>query len=138
MKPLTRILMVEDEPDIQMVARIALEVVGGYRVEMCSSGPEALEKILSIHPDLILMDVMMPGMDGPTTLKKLRSTPATAHFPVVFMTAKIQSHEIQKYRGMGALGVIPKPFDPMTLATSVNALWEEAHAVHGCGSGETP
>lgn len=131
MKTLTRIMMVEDEPDIQMVAKVALEVVGGLSVEMCSAGQEALDRVLSINPDLILMDVMMPGMDGPTTLKHLRANAATAHFPIVFMTAKIQSHEISRYKDIGALGVIPKPFDPMTLAAQVRTLWEEEPAALG-------
>jgi CheY-like chemotaxis protein len=125
MKPLMRIMMVEDEPDIQAVARIALEVVGGFQVEMCSSGKEALDKVLQYNPDLILMDVMMPGMDGPSTLQALRAFPPTASFPVIFMTAKVQSHEVSKYKDIGALGVIAKPFDPMTLAATIRTLWEQ-------------
>jgi CheY-like chemotaxis protein len=127
MKELQRILMVEDEPDIQAVAKVALEAVGGFTVEMCSSGHEALEKVLPCNPDLILMDVMMPGMDGPSTLKRLRANPATAGFPVIFMTAKVQSHEVSRYKDIGGLGVIAKPFDPMTLAASVRSLWEQEH-----------
>ncbi len=137
MTKLSRIMMVEDEPDIQMVAKVALEVVGGFSVEMCSSGPEALERVRTINPDLILMDVMMPGMDGPSTLKRLRAAPETARFPIIFMTAKIQSHEISKYKEIGALGVIPKPFDPMTLAVTVKALWEEEHAALGRAASAT-
>ena len=125
MKELRRILMVEDEPDIQAVARVALEAVGGFTVEMCSSGKEALDRVLGCNPDLILMDVMMPGMDGPSTLKLLRSEPATASFPVIFMTAKVQSHEVARYKDIGGLGVIAKPFDPMTLAESVRTLWKQ-------------
>jgi two-component system OmpR family response regulator len=128
MKPLNRIMMVEDEPDIQAVARVALEAVGGFQVEMCSSGKEALEKVLSHSPDLILMDVMMPGMDGPSTLQALRAFPPTAAFPVIFMTAKVQSHEVSKYKDIGALGVIAKPFDPMTLASTIRTIWEQDHA----------
>jgi two-component system, OmpR family, response regulator len=125
MKELRRILMVEDEPDIQAVARVALEAVGGFTVEMCSSGKEALDRVLRCNPDLILMDVMMPGMDGPSTLLQLRAEPATASFPVIFMTAKVQSHEVARYKDIGGLGVIAKPFDPMTLAASVRSLWEQ-------------
>lgn len=129
MKQLQRILMVEDEPDIQAVARVALEAVGGFVVDMCSSGKEALERVRACDPDLILMDVMMPGLDGPSTLKELRSDTATAKYPVIFMTAKVQSHEVSRYKDIGGLGVIAKPFDPMTLADSVRSLWEtEAHA----------
>jgi CheY-like chemotaxis protein len=125
MKALSRILMVEDEPDIQVVAQIALETVGGFQVEMCSSGREALDRVLPCAPDLILMDVMMPGMDGPTTLQSLRANPATAAFPVIFMTAKVQPQEIARFIELGALGVIAKPFDPMTLASAIRTLWEK-------------
>lgn len=128
MKVLSRILMVEDEPDIQAVAQIALETVGGFQVEMCSSGKEALNRVLACAPDLILMDVMMPGMDGPSTLQTLRANPATAGFPVIFMTAKVQSHEIARFIDLGAIGVIPKPFDPMTLASTIRNLWEKEDA----------
>ncbi|HLY11935.1 MAG TPA: response regulator [Planctomycetota bacterium] len=128
MKALHRILMVEDEPDIQAVARVALEAVGGFSVDMCSSGREALERVKSCAPDLILMDVMMPGLDGPSTLQQLRADPATAGYPVIFMTAKVQSHEVKRYRDIGGLGVIAKPFDPMTLADSVRTIWEQEHA----------
>ena len=116
MATLSRILMVEDEPDIQAVARVALEVVGGLHVEVCSSGLEALEKAPAWHPDLILMDVMMPGMDGPGTLKELRNRDATKAIPVIFMTAKVQPQEVASFEMIGALGVIAKPFDPMSLA----------------------
>jgi CheY-like chemotaxis protein len=125
MKSLSRILMVEDEPDIQAVAQVALETVGGLQVEMCNSGKEALDRVLSSAPDLILMDVMMPGMDGPSTLQTLRANPATSGFPVIFMTAKVQSHEIARFINLGALGVIAKPFDPMTLASTIRSLWEK-------------
>jgi two-component system OmpR family response regulator len=127
MKELRRILMVEDEPDIQAVARIALETVGGFTVDMCNSGQEALDRVLELAPDLILMDVMMPGMDGPSTLKHLRAVPATASYPIIFMTAKVQSHEVARYKDIGGLGVIAKPFDPMTLAQSVRSIWERGH-----------
>jgi CheY-like chemotaxis protein len=138
MKNLARIMMVEDEPDIQAVARVALEAVGGFSVEMCSSGIEALQRVLEIDPDLILMDVMMPGMDGPSTLKKLRESPRTAGYPLIFMTAKVQAHEVSRYREIGALGVIAKPFDPMTLAASVKSLWEENHVAAGRPAGAAP
>lgn len=128
MKALSRILMVEDEPDIQAVAQIALETVGGFQVEMCSSGKEALARVGPYAPDLILMDVMMPGLDGPSTLQSLRADPATAAFPVIFMTAKVQSHEIARFIDQGALGVIAKPFDPMTLASAIRTLWEKQDA----------
>jgi len=121
---MSKILHIEDESDIQQVARIALEDVGGFSVLVVSSGREGLAAARSAMPDLILLDVMMPGMDGPTTLKGLRECPQTASIPVIFMTAKAQRHEIDRYVALGALGVITKPFDPMTLAQEVHALWK--------------
>lgn len=125
---LKRILYVEDEPDIQAVARLALEALGGFEVEVCGSGQEALEKAPSWLPQLILLDVMMPGMDGPGTLAKLRAIPSLSTIPVIFMTAKAQPSEILAYQAMGALDVIPKPFDPMTLAATVKTIWARTHA----------
>jgi two-component system, OmpR family, response regulator len=122
--PLRRILFVEDDPDIQTVARVALEAVGGYAVAVCSSGPEALALVGELAPDLILLDVMMPGMDGLATLEQLRRRPEAAHIPVVFMTAKVQRDEITRYRALGAAEVIAKPFDPMTLSATVAAIWD--------------
>jgi two-component system OmpR family response regulator len=123
---LQTILYVEDDLDIQTVARLALEAVGGFSVTICSSGREALAKVESgFTPELILLDVMMPEMDGPTTLEALRRLPQTAATPVVFMTAKVQGSETAHYKSLGALGVIPKPFDPMQLAQQVNVLWNE-------------
>ena len=124
---LKRILYVEDEPDIQAVAKLALEAIGGFTVEICSSGQEALDKAPSWAPQLILMDVMMPGMDGPSTLKKMREIPSLSATPVIFMTAKVQPPEVQEYKAIGALDVIPKPFDPMTLAAHVSRIWAQAN-----------
>src|SRR5215210_3699127 len=92
--PLQRILYVEDEADIRQVAKIALETVGGFTVELCASGAEALRSVSRFKPDLILLDVMMPGMDGPTTLTKLRNIREWRQTPAIFMTAKIQPQEI--------------------------------------------
>jgi len=124
---LTRILYVEDEPDIRMVARLALETVGGFTVEVCSSGSEALAKIAGFKPQLILLDVMMPDMDGPSTLGKLRELSEFTATPVIFMTAKVQPREVEGYKQLGAVDVIPKPFDPMSLASTVTAIWERCH-----------
>jgi two-component system OmpR family response regulator len=126
---LKNILYVEDDPDIQTIAQIALETVGGFTLHTCSSGREALDAAASkFIPDLILLDVMMPEMDGPTTLAGLRQLPQTVNTPVVFMTAKVQGSEIANYKVLGALGVIAKPFDPMQLAQQVNALWKQQDA----------
>jgi len=124
MSTLQRILCVEDEPDIQAIAKLALEMVGGFTVKVCSSGEEALREAPAFEPDLILLDVMMPGMDGPATLMALRNQPSLATVPVVFMTAKVQPAEIAHYKSLGARDVIAKPFDPMTLATQVKTIWE--------------
>lgn len=124
---LIRIMYVEDDPDIQMVARLALETMGGYTVEICASGDEAIRRAPQFQPQFILLDVMMPGMDGPSTLKALRELPGAGSIPVVFMTAKVQPSEMAHYRELGAIGVIPKPFDPMTLASQVEEVWTSHH-----------
>src|SRR5512135_223483 len=103
MTELKRILYVEDEPDIQAVARLALEMVGGFTVEVCSSGQEALDKVAAFAPQLVLLDVMMPGMDGPATLAALRQIPSLSGLPVIFMTAKVQPGEVAHYKGLGAV-----------------------------------
>lgn len=120
---LNRILYVEDDPDIQAIAVMVLESIHGFALESCSSGSEALQKAVPFKPDLILLDVMMPGMDGPETLKGLRVFPELANTPVVFMTAKVQPQEVEGYLNLGAVGVIAKPFDPMTLADELRAIW---------------
>ena len=125
MPELQKILYVEDESDIQSIARLALETVGGLTVKICSSGQEAIEVAEDFDPDLILLDVMMPGMDGPSTLAELRKIPSLADCPVVFMTAKVQPHEVEHYREIGAVDVIAKPFDPMTLADQVRKVYAE-------------
>jgi CheY-like chemotaxis protein len=125
MRELNSILYVEDDTDIQTVAQIALELVGGLVLNTCSSGNAALAMAAGITPDLLLLDVMMPEMDGPTTLAGLRKLPNTATTPVIFMTAKVQASEIAYYKSLGALGVIAKPFDPMTLSNQVRKLWDE-------------
>lgn len=124
---LTRILYVEDEPDIQTVARLALETLGGFTVAICGSGQEALDRAPEFQPQLILLDVMMPAMDGPTTLTMLRALPQFAATPAIFMTAKVQPGEIAHYLALGAVDVIPKPFDPMTLSSQVEAIWSRCH-----------
>ena len=123
-QPLARILYVEDEPDIRAVAQMALEAVGGFTVIACSSGSEALAAAPTAHADLLLLDVMMPGLDGPSTLKALRAMPATAGTPVIFMTAKVQAAEVAQYRELGAIDVIHKPFDPMELSAQISRIWE--------------
>ncbi|HXF91065.1 MAG TPA: response regulator [Candidatus Nitrosotenuis sp.] len=123
MKSLKRILYVEDDQDISSIAKFTLETIGGFEVDICHSGKEVFEKISEFKPQLILLDVMMPDMDGPTTLRKLRALPEGKDIPVVFVTARIQSHQIEEYQEFGALGTIAKPFDPLTLSTEIEKLW---------------
>ncbi len=122
--PLERILLVDDEADIRQVARLALEALGGFQVRECASGIAAPAAAADFEPQLILMDVMMPGQDGPETLRVLRATPELPPIPIVFMTAKVQPQEVSAFRSLGALEVIAKPFDPMTLAHTVRRIWE--------------
>ena len=114
-----RVLHVDDEPDIREVVEMSLGLDPELTVRSCASGPDALTTSAAWPPDLILLDVMMPVMDGPTTLKHLRERPVTTNTPVVFMTARAQAREIEAFVLLGAVGVIPKPFDPMTLAGAV-------------------
>jgi two-component system OmpR family response regulator len=121
------VLCIDDDEDILDIARMCLETVGGLQVSCCNSGAKAMQLIREISPDLILLDVMMPDMDGPTTLKELRKQPALDHTPIVFMTARVQPTEVQAYQALGASAVVPKPFDPMLLANQVNDIWKHYH-----------
>jgi CheY-like chemotaxis protein len=121
---LRTVLYVDDEPDIRQVVELALGLIGDLSVHTCESGEKALEQMPQIKPDLVLLDVMMPGTDGPTTLGRMRASPALAHIPVAFMTAKAMPQEVTRFRQLGAAGVIAKPFDPMQLGEQVLALWE--------------
>ncbi|MDO9371199.1 MAG: response regulator [Gammaproteobacteria bacterium] len=125
MKKVLQILYVEDEPDIRAVTELALEDEG-FELISCASGREALDKAPGLKPDLILLDVMMPDIDGPTTLSKLRELPHLTDTPVIFMTAKVQASEVEQYKAMTALGVIGKPFDAMTLAGDIRAILERS------------
>lgn len=124
MSTLERILLVDDDPDIIAVTTLALEALGGYTVQSCLRGAEALALIPTFAPDLILLDVMMPGLDGPETLAALQTDTTLRPTPAIFMTAKTQHHEIEHYKALGALDVIPKPFDPMCLPTTLQTIWQ--------------
>ena len=117
--PKRRVLLVDDEELIREVAEVSLAKVGGWEVFTASSGEEGLGKAVAVRPDAILLDVMMPGLDGPGTLARLQADPATATIPVVFLTAKVRQSERQQWIGLGAAGVVVKPFDPMLLANQV-------------------
>ena len=114
-----RILIVDDEDDIREVAQVSLELVGGYEVLTASNGRDGLERARGDQPDAILLDVMMPEMDGPATLARLRADPATRDIPVVFLTAKIQFAERRELGALGAAGILTKPFDPLELASDM-------------------
>jgi CheY-like chemotaxis protein len=116
-----RILHVDDEPDIREIVEMALGLTADFEVQACACGADALAKAVAWSPFLILLDVMMPGMDGPTTLMHLRRDPRTTNIPVLFMTARAQAREVQQLISLGAQGVISKPFDPMTLAFSLRS-----------------
>jgi CheY-like chemotaxis protein/HPt (histidine-containing phosphotransfer) domain-containing protein len=122
-----RILHVDDEPDIREVVELSLGLDPNFTVQSCGSGKEALAVAAEWQPDFILLDVMMPVMDGPATLVRLRENAKTADIPVIFMTARAQAREVDRFRSLGAVGVIPKPFDPMTLAASVRSYVQPAH-----------
>lgn len=114
-----KVLVVDDEDDIREVAALSLETIAGYQVLSARSGKMALEVAAAEQPDAVLLDVMMPDMDGPTTLQKLQAQPSTAHIPVVFLTAKVQPSERARFASLGAAAVLSKPFDPMTLANEL-------------------
>jgi CheY-like chemotaxis protein/HPt (histidine-containing phosphotransfer) domain-containing protein len=117
-----RILHVDDEPDIREVVELSLGLDPCFLVRSCASGEEALVVAASWMPQAILCDVMMPVMDGPATLARLRQNPQTANIPVIFMTARAQRRELEQFKAIGAAGVICKPFDPMTLADELRRL----------------
>ncbi len=123
---LSRILYVEDDPDIRTICVMVLESLHGFALEVCCSGEEAIAKAEAFAPQLVLLDVMMPGMDGPETLAALRRLPGLEKTPVIFMTAKVQAQEVEAYLRLGALGVIAKPFDPMSLSDQLRQLWNKS------------
>jgi CheY-like chemotaxis protein len=117
-----RVLVVDDDEMLREVARVALEMVGGWEVISASSGAEAQRVALSQQPDALLLDVMMPGMDGPSTVVALQQDPATRHIPIIFLTAKVGGEGHDQWNHLPVAGVIPKPFDPMTLSAEVARL----------------
>lgn len=118
------VMMVDDEEDIRKVGEISLSMVGRWRAVMACGAEQALELAARENPDVILLDVMMPRVDGPTTFAWLRESSATAKIPIIFMTAKVQTQEVNRYLSLGAAGVIPKPFDPMELPAQIRRLIE--------------
>ena len=114
-----RILIIDDEDDIREVAALSLETVAGWEVETASSGALGLASAIEYQPDAVLLDVMMPGMDGPTTFRELRKNPATSHIPVLLLTAKVQSSDQRRFADLGVEAILFKPFDPLTLGTQI-------------------
>jgi len=122
-----RLLYVDDEADIRDIVAMALEDEADFELLLCPCGATALEMASSYRPDLLLLDVMMPDMDGPGTLKRLRELPGFENTPAVFITAKVRPTEVEQFKALGAVGVIAKPFDPMTLADQIRTLWKQDH-----------
>lgn len=125
-KALERISYVEDDSDIREIVGIALAQIGGFSVDLCDSGQAAIERVPEFKPDLILLDVMMPGMDGVETFGRLRTIPELNETPIVFMTANSMQHDLEKYHALGAADVITKPFDPMSLPEKIQDIWRSS------------
>ena len=115
-------LLAEDDRAIRHALERAL-TLQGYEVTAVADGDEALAQAHRTEPDVLVLDVMMPGMDGPAILARMRADPDLRHIPVIFMTAKADPREVARFRALSAIGVIAKPFDPMALGTQVRALW---------------
>jgi CheY-like chemotaxis protein len=119
-----KVMIVDDDEDIRLICELAIRRIGKWDVVVAASGEEALALAQSEGPDVILLDVMMPGIDGPTTLARLRDRPETRKIPVVFLTAKAQQREVDRYMALGATGVISKPFDIIKLADEIRRIVE--------------
>ncbi|MEB8389376.1 response regulator [Rhodobacteraceae bacterium KMM 6894] len=124
---LQRILYIEDDEDIAAIGCMILEGVGNFDVRHFNSGEAAINAYDAVAPDLIIVDVMMPGLDGPATIMHLMNIHAEKCAPFIFMTARAQLHEQEEYRALGALDVIVKPFDPMTLCDEIQTIWDKHH-----------
>jgi CheY-like chemotaxis protein len=121
---IAKVMVVDDDEDIRLVSELAARRLGKWEVVAAATGEEALERARSEQPDVILLDVMMPEIDGPTTLAMLREDPTTASIPVIFLTAKAQKEEVERYLALGAVGVILKPFDVMTFPDEIRRIVE--------------
>lgn len=124
-----KILYAEDEPDVQTIVEISVWSTSNYEIKTCQNGQLLLECVEEYKPDLILLDVMMPEMDGPATYKNLKLNEKTKNIPVIFITAKAQTHEIELFKETGVIGVITKPFDPITLCSEIQRIWESSPKV---------
>jgi len=122
-RPLERICYVEDDEDIRRIVRMSLERVGKMTVELVDEPSRAIEAMLAFRPDLVMLDWMMPGMDGPTLFRQMKQRPETSSLPVVFITAKAAQRDLDELMGMGAAGAISKPFSPKDLPEQLRAIW---------------
>ncbi|WP_018689333.1 response regulator [Ahrensia kielensis] len=123
---LQKILYVEDDESIAEIVKMSLEDIGDFEVLHCFSGITALKEVENFSPQLVLMDVMMPDMDGPETMLRMKAMPSVADIPIIFMTARAQVQEQKQYMDLGAIGVIVKPFDPITLCDRIRDMWEKS------------
>jgi CheY-like chemotaxis protein len=124
-QPLNRICYVEDDEDIQRIVRMSLERVGKMTVDIVSDPLQAIERMVAFKPELVMLDWMMPGMDGPTLFRRMREVPETKSLPVVFITAKASQRELDELKGLGAVGTISKPFSPKDLPEQLRAIWKD-------------
>jgi two-component system OmpR family response regulator len=124
---LKSVLYVDDDADIREIVQMSLSLDGQLSVNLSDGGERALDRMRAERPDLVMLDVMMPGMDGPSILALMRADEDLKHIPVIFMTAKANPSEVARFRGLSAIGVIAKPFDPMSLGSQVKALWKSHH-----------
>jgi len=124
-QPLNRICYVEDDEDIQKIVRMSLERIGKMTVEVVSDPLRAIEAIKAFRPELVMLDWMMPGMDGPTLFRKMKELPGVRELPVVFITAKASQTELDELRALGAAGTISKPFSPRDLPEQLRAIWSK-------------
>jgi two-component system, OmpR family, response regulator len=122
-RPLTRIYYVEDDEDIQRIARVSLERIGKMTVEIIGDPTAALTAMAAFGPDMVLLDWMMPGMDGPALFREMKQRPETRALPVVFITAKASQPELDELTALGAVGAISKPFSPTDLPEQLRAIW---------------
>ena len=122
-QPLRRICCVEDDDDIRRIMRLSLEKIGKMTVDLVADPALAIDSMIAFRPDLVMLDWMMPGMDGPALLRKMREVPETRALPVVFVTAKASQRELAELRALGAAGTISKPFAPKDLPEQLRAIW---------------
>jgi CheY-like chemotaxis protein len=127
--PLTKILLVDDQRDIRSIGELALGKLGGFKLQCCASGEEALAAVPAFAPDLVLLDVSMPGLDGMATLARLREQGNAT--PAIFFTARANAEDIARYEALGAIGTIAKPFDPLKLAGQLRGFWQQFHEQAG-------